>query len=101
MTSVIRDSNLLPIPEDLVRELGLHAGSTVEVTRTANGFEVRPAPAGMRRGADGVWRTHEQRMAILDRLEGQGLRLGITGGVEDLIRMREEDDALDVEAESA
>jgi len=99
MTTVIRDSNLLQIPAELAQELGLHSGSPVEVTRTAGGFEVRPAKPGMRRGADGVWRTHEQRMAILDRLEGQGLRLGITGGVEDLIRMRQEQDVLDREAE--
>lgn len=101
MTSFIRDSNLLQIPEDLAQELGLHSGSPVEVTRTANGFEVRPAPAGMRRGADGVWRTHAERMAILDRFEGQGERLGVKGGVDDLIRMRDEELALELEEELA
>jgi bifunctional DNA-binding transcriptional regulator/antitoxin component of YhaV-PrlF toxin-antitoxin module len=101
MTSVIRDSNLLEIPEALAEELGLQAGSPVEVTRTENGFEVRPAPRGMRRGADGVWRTHEERMAILDRFEGQGQRLGLKGGVEDFIRMRMEEDVLELEDELA
>jgi hypothetical protein len=40
-------------------------------------------------------------MAILDRFEGQGERLGVKGGVEDLIRMREEELALELEEEVA
>src|ERR1700678_4190811 len=97
MTSVIRDSNLLAISEEFAQELGLHPGSPVEVTRTANGFEVRPARSGIRRGADGVWRTLAERKSMWDNARGEGLRLAPNAGsqVEALIRDRELDDLLD------
>jgi antitoxin component of MazEF toxin-antitoxin module len=93
MTTVIRDSNMLPIPENLALELGLQSGSSVEVTRTANGFEVRPIAIGLRRSSTGTWHTHAERVAILDRLEAHGKQSGITSGLEDFLRMRDEEDA--------
>jgi len=103
MTTVIRDSNLLAIPEDIASELGLHSGISVEVTRTADGFEVRPSRPGLRRGADGVWRTHSERVAILNRLAGQGQRLApnAPNQVEALLRDRDQDARADREDENA
>jgi hypothetical protein len=98
MTSVIREPNLLPIPDQIARELGLQSGSSVEVTRTLDGFEVRIARPGMRQGADGVWRTHADRIAILEGLQGRGkLLLPAENQVEALLKDREEDVVLDDE----
>jgi bifunctional DNA-binding transcriptional regulator/antitoxin component of YhaV-PrlF toxin-antitoxin module len=64
MTSVIRDSNLLPIPEEIVKELDLQSGTSVDVTRTPDGFEVKRTRTEVRRGASGAWLTQAERMAI-------------------------------------
>jgi len=103
MTSVIRELNLLPIPEQIANELGLHSGVSVEVTRTAEGFEVKTTRPGMRRGSDGVWRAHDERMAILEGLHGQGQRFiaGAGSQVDALLRDREEDASLDREDDIA
>ncbi len=100
MTSVIRDSNLLPIPEEIAKELKIRSGSSVDVTRTADGFEVTIARPGLRQGAAGGWRTHAERMAVLTSLRGEGKRLGLASGLDDLIRMREDDDSIDLQDET-
>ena len=88
---------MLPIPDQIASELGLHSGTSVEVTRTADGFEVKATQPGTRRGSDDIWRTHAERMVILNGLQGHGLRF-ITGSdaqVDALIKDREEDAFLD------
>jgi len=101
MTSVIRESNLLAIPDQIASELGLHTGIPVEVTRTSEGFEVKPARPALRPGSDGVWRSHADRVAILEGLMGQGQRLSAKSRiqVDALLQDRTADDHLDFEDE--
>ena len=87
---------MLQIPDQIASELGLHVGVPVEVTRTVQGFEVKVSEAGLRRSADGVWRSHADRIAILDRLKGKGQALAGPGNqVEALLADRAADAILD------
>lgn len=94
---------MLPIPEQIANELGLHSGTSVEVTRTPEGFEVKASRKGMKKGADGILRSHSERMKILEGLMGQGLHLVSTSGsqVEALVKDREADAHLDQLDETA
>ena len=98
MTCVIRDSNILPIPEDIAKDLGLETGASVEVIGTTDGFNVRRVSSEMRLGGDGVWRTQVEWESIVASVSGQGRRLlpDIEPQVEALLRDREEDFALDL-----
>ncbi len=92
MTTVLQISDTLTIPEDLARAAHLQAGSRVEVTSTPQGLLVRRSPL-----------THEEKVALLEGLRGEGRRLMPNAGsqVEALLRDRAEDDALDLEDELA
>lgn len=46
MTSRVESDNRVAIPDEIVRELGLHEGSVVEWTRTPDGgLTLHPAPS--------------------------------------------------------
>ena len=90
MFTVLSESNQLSIPEELARAAGLHAGSQVEVTVTAQGVLVRPS--GLSR---------EKKLALLSSLEGDGQRRlpAAKSQVEALLRDRAESNALDLSDE--
>ena len=64
MITVLQFADTLTISEAVAHGAGLQSGARVEVTATLQGLLVRRSPL-----------THEERIALADRLEGEGLRL--------------------------
>lgn len=81
---VLGEGNGVRIPEALAHAAGLHVGSRVEMVATPEGVLLKPSPL-----------TREEKLAILDSLEGEGRRLMPNAGdqVAALLRDRAEDDA--------
>ena len=83
MVTVVREEGSVPIPEELAREFGIHAGSEVEWERTEDGAL--------------KLRTHRSRAQAARSLLGAGRKYLEPGesGVEGFLRWRQEERELD------